>query len=223
MVTAAITTSAFYTRIFATLTSHLDLLAKAGNTTNELPFPILGNLSCADISNPETHLRPEGFVPQLIVTSSPWIDLTSPDPLIADISRQVLLLEVQYAAFCGASNILVRGPPLNRCARGGLTSFARAINEALSAGPFVQIHLSFPMGRGNENESDIFSLASHSRKQYVPTVREDEDVVQDELGSWEAWNVIRSIVTYNTRLSVGKNKTYFVTPYCDLVLAMSCD
>lgn len=201
MITAFITTNAFYTRISSVLTTHLATL-DGDRSHDNLPPPVLDSLNCTDVNSPDTHLQPRSFVPRLLLMSAPWIDLTSQDPLIADISRQVLILEVQYAAFCGASNVIITGPALSRCVQDGLTRFARAIQEALSLAPFVQLHILMPMGSGDGHEGEIFNLASHAREKYESGARIEDD--QDAFASWDAWNVIRSTLEYSSRVSLGK-------------------
>ena len=65
-------------------------------------------------STEDTDLTAGEMTSHLIALVSPWIDLCSPDPLIYNISRQVIHLEIAYAAFCGITNVIVPGPKLHR-------------------------------------------------------------------------------------------------------------
>lgn len=204
MLTAPITTGAFHSRVLSTLSRHL-------NSSNEEAdcFPLLGSLDCGNRDNVESHLTPDQGFSQMLLTTSPWIDIDSPDPLIADISRQVLGLEIQYAGFCGAVNIIIQGPHTGRGGDNGLSVYARAIQDALKHAPFAQIHISLPMAEPTE-EATVFNLSQHARSQYTKDIPLKHVADVDPLESWDAWHVIRSVCNYSNRLSIGKNTKSFV-------------
>lgn len=199
MLTAPITTGAFHSRVLATVSRHLN----SPNSDSEY-FPLLGSLDCGDRSNVETHLTPDQGFSQMLLTTSPWLDLDSPDPLIADISRQVLSLEIQYAGFCGAMNIIIKGLHLGRGNDNNLSMYARAIQDALKHAPFAQIHISLSMAEPDEDESVPY-LAQHARSQYTKNIPMKHMADIDPLESWDAWHVVRSLCNYSNRLSLGKN------------------
>ncbi|KAL9110190.1 MAG: hypothetical protein Q9227_005251 [Pyrenula ochraceoflavens] len=112
-------------------------------------------------------MSPHELTTQILALTSSWIDLCSPDPLIANVSRQVLMLEVSYAAFCGATFIVVPGPKLN-AGMGGLNKYGRAIQEALEVGPYLQIVLWFPMSAGTQDVQDqMGDLGQFEREEYL--------------------------------------------------------
>ena len=207
MLTTPITTPYFQSRVLSLLSSHL---AKSYNaSTSSLPSsqeqlaPIIPPLSPVD-----TPLTPSDTISQLLGVASPWIDLCSPDPLIANISRQVLNLEIAYAAFCGVGNVIIHGPKLNigQSYTDGLANYARAVLEALNVGSYLQISVMLPIvyGRESDGDDEIGSLDSLAREEYSKTA--DSGTDKHELfASWDAWNIIRTVCKYHSRLFVGKH------------------
>jgi protein arginine N-methyltransferase 5 len=144
----------------------------------------------------------------VVAVSSSWIDLCSPDPLIADISRQVLLLEVAYAAFCGASYIIIRGPRLHHDGlhAEGVPYFARAVQEAMSMAPYIHMHIWLQMIDNPDLElNEMGDLARFARAEYLSEWQVTGPSKMDLFGTWDAWNIIRTVCKYHSRLLVGKN------------------
>lgn len=204
MLTTPITTPSFHSRVLSLLSSHLSLLDATGSSAskNPPPAPIIPPFNSVD-----TPLTPGDTVSQLIGYSSPWIDLCSPDPLIANISRQVLTMEVAYAAFCGVGNIIIQGPRYysnSSSDTDGILQYSRAIQEALTVGSYVQMAIHLPMHHHEEPhlKENVGDLAPFAREDFLnePLV----EVEHELFGSWDAWNVIRTVCKYNSRLSVGK-------------------
>lgn len=216
MLTVPITTSHFHSRVLSLLSSHLSSLPKpvydvSGTmaTTQNIKSLIIPPLSTLD-----THLTPNEAISQLIGVTSSWIDLCSPDPLIADLSRQVLMLEVAYAAFCGIGYLLIPGPKLHHGSRTseGLIYYARAILDALNAGPYIQFHLWFKMTDTPDLEVDeMGDLAPLTREEFTDVGSDDEPgPTVDPFGTWDAWDIIRRTCNYHSRLFVGENIRFFV-------------
>ncbi|KAL5114694.1 hypothetical protein ACEQ8H_007428 [Pleosporales sp. CAS-2024a] len=189
MLTSPVTNDHFHTRV-------LGLLRACSHAP---PLPLVPALDHAD-----TPLGPHDAVGQLLVCTSAWVDLASPDPLVAHLSRQVFHLEVAYAAFCGATTVIVPGP---RLAHGpnGVARFARAIHEALAMGAYVQLHIQLPMDGATptlhkDDTDDLGDLARFARPGFGAG---SEASSPDPWSSWDAWNTIRSICKYNNRLSVA--------------------
>lgn len=154
----------------------------------------------------DTDLSPDESMTQTIAVTSSWTDLCSPDPLVADVSKQVLMLEIAYAAFCGISYVLIPGPRLHRQAmqQDGLMQYARAIQEALAVGTYMQINIWLPMIDHPENGvARMGDLAPFARPEYVVDDQEEDAPGFDLYGTWDAWNVIRSVCRYHTRLCIG--------------------
>lgn len=116
------------------------------------------------------------------------------------------MLEVAYAAFCGVGYLLVRGPKLHH---GGIHSegvvyYARAIQDALSLGPYIQFHIWLPMVDNPELEVDTMGdLAPLAREEYLQPNSGNMPKV-DLFGTWDAWDLIRKTCKYHTRLVVGE-------------------
>lgn len=203
MLTTPITTPYFQNRVLALLSGHLEELKNAADGV--IPTPVVSQLTLAD-----TPMNPGEIISQLIAVSSPWIDLSSPDPLIYNISRQVLDMEVSYAAFCGVGNVIVPGPKLHygKLHGEGVMQYALAIQEALGAGNYIQIQISMPMTdhRSADVNNDMDSLAFHVREEYDSASEDCKARKTDVFGTWDAWNVIRTVCNYNPRLFVGKRK-----------------
>lgn len=211
MLTTPITTPHFHSRVLALLSNHLsELVAEDANPSGrQIPAPVIPALSPVD-----TPLTPGDVISQLLAVASSWIDLCSPDPLIYNLSRQVLCLEIAYAAFCGIGNILIPGPKLHHrnLHGGGLTQYARAIQEALAAGNYLQIHIMLPIldHPDTDNDDEMGSLVPFAREEYLGETLEDRPRKADIFGTWDAWNLIRTVCKYNVRLCVGKksDKTF---------------
>lgn len=204
MLTTPITTPHFHARILALIANHQ--YASEPHPDQHIPLPTIPSLSPAD-----THLVPGQIIPQLLGVVSPWLDLCSPDPLVYKISQHVLEMEVAYAAFCGVQNLILPSPKLrNGNLRGdGILQYAYAVQEALSLANYISFSISFPMVMNPQEPVDEpdSSLTQFTREQYL----DDEDgnraelaMEHDAFGTWDAWNVIRTICKYNARLFVGK-------------------
>ncbi|KAK7541378.1 arginine N-methyltransferase-like protein [Phyllosticta paracitricarpa] len=201
MLTAPITNAHFQARVLTALSTYFTELQ--ASPTKELALPLITPLSPAD-----TLHAPNDSISQLLALTSPWIDLASPDPVIAHISRQVFTLEIAYAAFCGFGNVIVQGPKLHHgdLHGHGVAQYARAIQEALAIGQYINIQIMFPMtdNPNDESHDDVGNLSRFVRDEYLATSEQrgkSEEV--DNFGTWDAWNVIRTVCKYNQRVSVA--------------------
>lgn len=202
MLTSPITSPHFHSRVLTLMSSYLSESARVEDSDdsgrNLPPAPIIPPLDPVD-----TPLTPGDTVSQIIAYSSPWIDLCSEDPLVANISRQVLNIEIAYASFCGLGNIIIPGPrsyASGSTSSDGLIQYARAIQEALTIGSYIQIAIHIPMC-GNEEAKDFTGDLRPFARNYDSKNKERE---VDLFETWDAWNLIRTVCKYNSRLSVGK-------------------
>ena len=202
MLTTPITNDAFQTRVLATISDHMDALRSKND--EEIALPTITPLSKID-----TPLAPGDTVTQLLAVASPWIDLCSPDPLIFNISRQVLELEIAYAAYCGIGNIVLQGPKLHHgnVHEEGVAQYAYAVQEALSLSNYIQVHLWVPIvdEPQPDSKSAVVSISNLARVEYVGSSMEEQTDTVDNFGTWDAWNLVRSVCRYNARLFVGKS------------------
>lgn len=191
MLTTTVTNGNFHSRVLSLLSSHVH--ATEGSAQAQ-PLPLIPALQ-----NVDTPLVPEPMISQLITFTSSWIDLGSPDPVIAHLSRQVFNLEVAYAAFCGVVNLVIPGPR-SQNGTSGVAQYARAIKQALSTGAYVQLHILMPVDFSMvPEEEDLGDLAHFVQPEYASRTSWSTD----PFAAWDAWNTIRSICKYNSRLSVG--------------------
>ena len=210
MVTSPITTPHFHSRVLALLSSSLSNGSDAEVTQTGNASPIV----VAALSPADTPLTPDETTSQIIATTSSWIDLSSPDPIIADISRQVLKLELSYAAFCGITYVLIPGPRSHsQVETGGIVQYARAVLDGLAQGPYMQLYIWLSMIDSSDAQNNgIGDLAPFAREQHQDQAPSGNGV--DVFGTWEAWDTIRSVCKYSPRLYVGKQLirriTYFL-------------
>lgn len=213
MLTSPITSPNFHTRVLTLVTSYLTELDRfeSSDLKSVPPAPIIPPLDPVD-----TPLTPGDAVSQLIAYSSPWIDLCSSDPLIANISRQVLNIEIAYASFCGVGNIIIPGPrsySSGISSNDGLLQYARAVQEALTIGSYIQMAIHVPMYGNDEKQEMIGDLRPFARD-YKSSEESKANREVDLYETWDAWNLIRSVCKYNSRLSVGKRPIQiFIFPF----------
>lgn len=235
MLTSPITTANFHARVLTIVSSYITELGR--NSSINLPIPTIPSLSPVD-----TTLAPGDTISHLLAVVSPWIDLCSPDPAIYGVSRQVLELEVAYAAFCGIGNIILPSPKLHygKLHGEGVTQYGYAVQEALKIAQYIQLSIMLPMvdiTDGPEQDADDVegSLAKEARAEYMgqsvghgrgdsvesirwkpkeidqtddgANKRRKKSAMLEFFGTWDAWNVIRTLCTYNARLFVGKNQS----------------
>ncbi|KAE8342244.1 hypothetical protein BDV24DRAFT_173864 [Aspergillus arachidicola] len=208
MLTAPITTSHFHSRVLSLLSSHLSSVQAAspdahgtmGTTQNTRPLVI------PPLAPSDTHLTPNEAMTQIVGVTSSWIDLCSPDPLIADISRQVLMLEVAYAAFCGIGYLLIPGPKLHHKGMHseGVVYYARAIQDAINVGPYIQFNIWLGAVDNPDLEVDeMGDLAPLAREEFLVNLDEGQVPKEDPFGTWEAWDTVRRTCKYHSRLFVA--------------------
>lgn len=210
LLTAPITTDDFQSRVLSKLQEHVQKLQATSSGSDHVPLPTISPLMPKD-----TDFTPEDSNSSIIGVVSPWIDLGSPDPLIAHISRQVFNLEVAYASFCGVSNVLVHGP----IAGSDATQYSRAILEGSGLGPYIQLHIIMPMTGELELEgAESAHLSELARPQYMPEFDEDDESEPELFASWETWNTIRTMCKYSNKLVLCKCNTPFF-PFISWCLA----
>jgi type II protein arginine methyltransferase len=205
LITSPITTPHFHSRVLTLLSASLSSHASEDITQTKNASPV----TIPPLNPVDTPLTPDDFITQLIGVTSPWIDLGSPDPVIADVSRQVFQLELAYAAFCGITYALIPGPRLRGqgVSDSGIVQYARALFDALAQAPYMQLYVWMPMIDHSEEQTEqMGDLAPFARQQYLD-LTEAESKRLDVFGAWEAWNMIRSICKYPSRLCVGEHNT----------------
>jgi protein arginine N-methyltransferase 5 len=205
-VTSPITNENFRKRVFKLVEDHLSSLKgsngdETGTTTTTGPDPILPPLTPED-----TSLYPSPAVNTYTGYISPWIDLCSPNRIIASISRQVLNFEINYANFCGIRSLVILGPSVDASPNGGtqgLAQYSRAIQEAMTVGCRLTFLIHMPMYREPGVEYQSQSLSSLSPDS-APEAEGSPSNEVDLFASWESWDHIRSVCSYDLRLYLGR-------------------
>ncbi|PGH26969.1 hypothetical protein AJ80_01353 [Polytolypa hystricis UAMH7299] len=218
IVTTPITTPHFQSRVLTLLSAHL-------SNSQSLAYDNCGTLETSHNTSPfeippltpeDTHLTPNEATGQVIGMTSTWIDLCSPDPLIADISRQVLVLEIAYAAFVGISYVMVSGPRLHHGGlhAQGLMYYARAIQEVMTLGPYISVHIWLRMVDSPDLEvTEMGDLAPFARMEYMGDSENNGSAPKlDIFGTWDAWDVIRKLCKYQSRLFVALSLPKYLPP-----------
>lgn len=192
MLTSPMTTAHFQTSVLNLVSTYLQTV-DASSDPEALPIPLVPAFTPID-----TTLVPSDSISQLIVVTAQWIDLASKDPAIANISQQVFNLEVAYAAFCGVQHVVIPGPNIGAAPQ--ISQFARAVQEAISIGPYIQFHVLLPAGKSKVKSADDLQHLAHFAR---PNGKSAKNVVSD-WSSWDAWHSIRQFCNYSGRLSLGK-------------------
>lgn len=151
----------------------------------------------------DTTLFPEVYTSGFVGYASPWLDLCSPDHVIASISRQVLNLEVNYANFCGVRSIIIPGPRQDSAQAGsgrGIAQYARAIQEALLIGTRMNLIVHLPMYREPGLEEKVAQLSISKEAPAKTQTSEEIDIFT----TWDSWHTIRTVCEYDAKLFVGK-------------------
>ncbi|PSK59267.1 Protein arginine N-methyltransferase skb1 [Elsinoe australis] len=192
MITTRITNTAFRDHVQKLCSEH----QAVGDS--QLPMPIVTSLG------PEyTSLGPSDATPSMIATVSPWADVSSSDPVVAHLSRQVVSIEVAYAAFCGISNVIL--PPLFRDGTTpdavAVSRYADVVSQSLSLGPYLQVLAPFPMDDQKlpKEETVTFKLQSSAKH---ATEKPSEQPGSDPFTTWDAWNHVRIACNYAAKLAL---------------------
>jgi protein arginine N-methyltransferase 5 len=169
MVTARITNSKFQTRVMAAMGQ-----ARANNRPH---------VHIDALTDDEVNIYPGLHVSNVIALASPWVEIDINDPLLSHVSKQVLALELAYAAFCGLSHVIIPGPN----GRENAGEYAQAIQNALSYGTYLQLLVQLPI---DDWVGDDSSGAGN--------------LVYDPFSAWDVWNTIRTVCKYHSMLSIGE-------------------
>ncbi|KAL5091963.1 hypothetical protein Trisim1_002356 [Trichoderma cf. simile WF8] len=219
--TTPITNSHFKSRVFKVVSDHLATLKANGEkgtseATANRADPILLPLTPED-----TSMFPSQAVNTYVAYTSPWIDLCSTDPVIANISRQVLNLEINYASWCGVKSIIITGPGRDASKDGGsqgIAQYSRAVQEALTIAPAITILIHIPMYREPPVGTQAETLSSLNGEEASKSSGGDIDIFT----TWDSWHQIRSVCRYNPRLLVAL-KMPRVVPEKDLQNRWFCE
>ena len=133
----------------------------------------------------EVNIQPGHYVPSVVALASPWIEVDATDRLLAHVSRQILDLELSYAAFCGISHVVLAGPRQ----RENIAEYAQAIATALAHATYMQLLIQLPIDDWVGDENSV-----------------TENLAYDAFSAWNSWNTIRTVCKYNAQLGIGKGE-----------------
>lgn len=91
--------------------------------------------------------------------------------------------------------------------------YARAIQEALTIGSYIQMAIHIPM-YGNDEVKDMTGDLRLFAKDHNSGAKGKANKEVDLFETWDAWNLIRSVCKYNARLSVGKKPIQSISRTC---------
>ncbi|RDA94883.1 hypothetical protein CP533_4308 [Ophiocordyceps camponoti-saundersi (nom. inval.)] len=199
--TTPITNGHFKARVFKLVSDHLAFLDQKDETATSTTTSFRAEPILPPLTPQDTGMFPSPAITTYTAVVSPWIDLSSKNPIIASISRQVLHLEINYANFCGVRSIIIAGPPRDSCNNGsqGLIQFSRAVHEALTIGNCLSFLIHIPMCREPQDHDSIETLSSLNRQSFDDKSKHVDDV----FSCWESWHQIRTVCRYNLRLFVA--------------------
>ncbi|KAK5955521.1 hypothetical protein OHC33_003161 [Knufia fluminis] len=207
MLTFPITTPHFHSRVLSVLST---AFSDASTNLNEFSSRNAAPVIIDPLSPADSQLTPDESISSIIGTTSSWIDLGSPDPIIADISRQVLRLELAYAAFCGVTYVIIHGPRQNNSC--DVAAYARAVLNGLDQGPYMQLYIWTDTHFDPANiKEQVGDLASFARREYMLS-DDSNDGVGAVFQAWQAWDTIRSVCKYSTRLNLALSITKSLPP-----------
>lgn len=200
------TNNKFRARVFDVVSKHLARISKEKNSKSS-PSQPLADPIIPPLTPDDTGLFPSAIVNTYVACTSPWIDLCSADPVVANVSRQVLNLEVAYANFCGVRSVLIPGPRVDGSkikGNQGLSQYGRALQEAMAIGSRLSFLVHIPMYREpglEDNDPETLASLIQQGEALESTTQENIDIYS----TWDSWHVIRTICEYNIRLFVGES------------------
>ena len=231
MLTSPITTPTFHTRVLTLVSNHITELNNSPGT--ELAVPTIPSLSPVDTplapSDTISHLLAVVSPWIDLCSPDPVIYGVSCQVLELEVSYAAFC---GLGNIILPSPKLHHGGFHSE----GVTRYAYAVQEALKIAQYIQLSIMLPMMDNPKEDDDQVegSLAneartkqagvsdSHSQKESMgsttstmvdidrngdgASVRRNKSANYDFFGTWDAWNVIRTLCTYNARLFVGKNR-----------------
>ena len=132
--------------------------------------------------------------------------------LLIFISPQALQQELAYASYLGIESAILPAPRN----RDHVASYARIVNSCLNNTPFINLSIRLPVYNPSVLHTNAPAPLSGGHpaspspstplKCYTPGYSSDKlsATPESELnGTWEMWDLIRSICDYNTRLTLS--------------------
>ncbi|KAJ7707762.1 PRMT5-domain-containing protein [Mycena rosella] len=166
-------------------------------------------------------LRDEVTITQLdeaegaTVLISEWLELDAADDWVRHDAEIALQQELAYASYLNIQTAILPPPR----SREYVSSYARTVNACLKNSPYMHISIRLPIYNPSVLEGHLSPIpTSPSLRPSSPVPSTPRLVVSDERGTsetasgnldgtWEMWDVIRTICDYSTRLSLTLDLT----------------
>ncbi|KAJ7170626.1 shk1 kinase-binding protein 1 [Mycena crocata] len=146
------------------------------------------------------------------VLVSDWLELDAADDWVRHDAEIALQQELAYASYLNIHTAIVPPPR----SRDYVSSYARTINACLKNSPYMHISIRLPIYNPSVLESHLSPIPNSppttAWRPSSPVPSTPRLVVSDERGpeatsgnldgTWEMWDVIRSICDYSTRLTL---------------------
>ncbi|KAJ6619700.1 PRMT5 arginine-N-methyltransferase-domain-containing protein [Mycena sp. CBHHK59/15] len=151
------------------------------------------------------------------VLVSEWLELDAADDWVRHDAEVALQQELAYASYLNIHTAILPPPR----SRDHVSSYARAVNACLKNSPYMHISIRLPIYNPSVLKSHLSPMpgspSAASLRSPSPVPSTPRLVVSDERGAettsgnldgtWEMWDLIRSICDYSTRLSLTLDLT----------------
>ena len=148
-----------------------------------------------------------------VMMQKSYVPFLSPSPCLRFVLRKALQQELAYASYLNVESAIL---PVPRN-RDHVASYARIVNSCLNNTPFINLSIRLPVYNPSvlhTNAPLVGDPASPSPstppKRHIPGNSLSATLESELNGTWEMWDLIRSICDYNTRLTLsGFLPTFF--------------
>ncbi|KAJ7637720.1 PRMT5 arginine-N-methyltransferase-domain-containing protein [Mycena polygramma] len=148
------------------------------------------------------------------VLISEWLELDAADDWVRHDAEIALQQELAYASYLNIQTAILPPPR----SREYVSSYARTVNACLKNSPYMHLSIRLPIYNPSVLEGHLSpGPSSPSLRSPSPIPSTPRLVVHDDRGTettsgnldgtWEMWDVIRSICDYSTRLSLTLDLT----------------
>ncbi|KAJ7035001.1 PRMT5-domain-containing protein [Mycena alexandri] len=147
------------------------------------------------------------------VLISDWLELDAADDWVRHDAEIALKQELAYASYLNIHSAILPPPR----SREYVSSYARTVNACLKNSPYMHLSIRLPIYNPSVLEAHLSPLPGSPRRSPSPVPGTPRLIVPDERGTetasgnldgtWEMWDVIRSICDYSTRLTLTLDLT----------------
>ncbi|KAJ7494686.1 PRMT5-domain-containing protein [Mycena galericulata] len=135
------------------------------------------------------------------VLISEWLELDAADDWVRHDAEIALQQELAYASYLNIQTAILPPPR----SRDHLSSYGRTVNACLKNSPYMHISIRLPIYNPSVLEGHL--SPNPSSPSSTPRARRRDGIRGISTGTWEMWDLIRSICDYSTRLSLTLDLT----------------